>query len=235
MNLKPTLIGALASILLATGLSAQDTLILNIDARVSGSPGAPIGSPITHDFSAGVYTSTLISPTDHPEATFSDWTPYSYPYDNLRLTAYAIATTDGSYLTTGGIATQITGTPGVAFAATTNKTATFSLTNATTLRFGISDNVIGDNSGGVSLLITKQSIDGTNATLASIQTSSNQTVRVSWTTQAGQLYQVLWSPSLATNSWLPLGIPQTAAGVSDSVMDYTTNPSPRFYRVFRVQ
>ena len=235
MNLKPTLIGALATIFLAIRLPAQDTLFLNIDARVSGSPSAPIGSPITHDFSAGVYTSTLISPTDHPEATFSDWTPYSYPNDNLRLTAYAIATTNGTYVTTGGTDTQVTGAPGAAFAATTDKTATFSLTTSTTLRFGISDNIIGDNSGGVSLLITKQSIDGTNATQASIQTSSNQAVQVSWTTQPGQRYQVLWSPSLATNSWQPLGIPHSASGVNDSTLDYTTNQSPRFYRVFRVQ
>jgi len=235
MSLKPTLIGALATVLLAIRLPAQDILLLNIDARVSGSPSAPIGSPITHAFSAGIYTSTLISPTDHPEATFSDWTPYSYPYDNLRLTAYAIATTDGADVTTGGTATQVTGAPGVAFAATTNKTATFSLTNSTTLRFGISDNVIGDNSGGVSLLIAKQSIGGKNATQVSIQSSSNQAVQVSWTTQAGQRYQVLWSQSLADNSWQPLGIPHTAAGLNDSTLDYTTNQSPRFYRVFRVQ
>jgi len=114
-------------------------------------------------------------------------------------------------------------------------TVTFSLTNSTTLRFGISGNVISDDGGGVSLLITKQSIDDTNATQAFIQTASNQAVRVSWTPQAGQRYQALWSPSLATNSWLPLGIPHAASGVNDSALDYTTNQSPRFYRVFRVQ
>jgi len=235
MNTKLTLIAALATILLAIRLPAQDTLILNIDARISGSPFAPIGSPITHDFSAGVYTSTLISPADHPEATFSDWTPYAYPNDNLRLTAYAIATANATLVTTGGTNTLVTGAPGVAFAATTNKTVTFSLTNSTTLRFGVSDNVIGDNSGGVSLLITKQSIDGTNAVPVSIQSSSNQAVQVSWPTQPGQRYQVMWSQSLAPNSWLPLGIPQAAPDLNDSALDYTTNQSPRFYRVFQVQ
>jgi len=54
MNINPTLIGAFATILLAIRLPAQDTLFLNIDARVSGSPFAPVGSPITHDFPAGV-------------------------------------------------------------------------------------------------------------------------------------------------------------------------------------
>jgi hypothetical protein len=236
MNLQFHVLTALVAFLGTSAAFAQGAVVLNVNSATAGDPTVPVGTPVTHFFSSGIYSCTLVSPVEQPQAIFSDWTAWDTPPDNnLRLTRYLIASPDGTLLASGG-RTPIEGPVGAAFATTTNKTLVFTVTNDSVIRFGSSDSVIRDNSGGISLLIAPQSIVGTNAVLSSIQVAANQTVRISWPTETNRLYQVLWSSSLATNSWFSLGDTRLGSGAADAVFDSSTAyGEKRFYRVFVLQ
>ena len=118
-------------------------VVINIDSAVSGDPLRYSGSPVTSPFQAGSYSCTIVSPSDTPGALFSDWTAWG---DARRLTSYEITTPDRILVATGGGM----GT----YALTNNRTVIFTLTNDTTLLFGVADTWLADNNGGVSLLIT---------------------------------------------------------------------------------
>jgi hypothetical protein len=54
---------------------------------------------------------------------------------------------------------------------------------------------------------------------------------MSWTTTAGQVYQIEYKDDLNTNVWIALGTPITGTGAMVSVTFDLTASAQRFYRV----
>ena len=129
-----------------------DSMVVNIDARVHGSPQS--GFEAVEVFSpAGTYEATLITPTINSEALFTAWNP-STGTNGWRTLWGGYAPTDSNPALTGG--GECCGeTPQEAFDQTTSKTSRFVVSQGELVQFGVPDEILSDNGGGVSLLLTE--------------------------------------------------------------------------------
>ena len=62
-------------------------------------------------------------------------------------------------------------------------------------------------------------------------TLTNDTLTLTWSTEAGGIYQLKSSASLTTPNWTNLGSPVTATNGTLTFTDAVTNAPQRFYRV----
>ena len=180
-------------------IAQVQAVVINIDSSVSGDPLRYSGSPVTSPFQAGSYSCTIVSPSDTPGALYSDWTAWG---DTNRLTAYEITTSDRILVASGGASGP--------FALTNNRTVIFTLTNDTTLLFGVPDTYLADNDGGVSLLITPYIFfDGfdDNAVDTNKWTPSGNTV-----TEANQMMQVLTTVTDGGGALVSVPVPMSPVG-----------------------
>jgi len=137
--------------------------IVNINARVSGAqtldPAKTIWfnpfNAVSLSLAAGTYDFTLVDPAIMSGATFTAWT-YNAPW----ITNYLVFdSTDLTHqLFIGAVSgPAFVGTAQAAFNATVaagNNVTTFTLPTAETLLFVVPDNIVSDNTGGVSIDIT---------------------------------------------------------------------------------
>ncbi|MDE3066620.1 MAG: hypothetical protein KGJ60_03615 [Verrucomicrobiota bacterium] len=62
-------------------------------------------------------------------------------------------------------------------------------------------------------------------------TLTNGTLSLTWSAEAGGVYQLQYNSGLSSSNWTNLGDPATAAGTTLSATDSVTNGTRRFYRV----
>jgi len=62
-------------------------------------------------------------------------------------------------------------------------------------------------------------------------TLTNSTLNLTWSTEAGGVYQLQSISDLSSTNWTNLGSPATAAGATLSTTDSVTNAPQRFYRL----
>jgi uncharacterized repeat protein (TIGR03803 family) len=62
-------------------------------------------------------------------------------------------------------------------------------------------------------------------------TLTNSTLNLTWSTEAGGVYQLQSISDLSSTNWTNLGSPATAAGATLSATDSVTNAPQRFYRL----
>jgi hypothetical protein len=156
--LSMLLIGTFA---LATA-NVSHAQIVNINARVSGAqPGLhqtfwlnPFNA-VSLSLAAGTYDFTLVDPAIISGATFTAWT-YNAPwitnylvFDSTDLTheLFVGAVSGPALVTTAQAAFNATVAAG-------HNVTTFTLPTAETLLFTLPDNILGDNTGGVSIDVT---------------------------------------------------------------------------------
>jgi len=61
-------------------------------------------------------------------------------------------------------------------------------------------------------------------------TLTHRTLSLTWSTEAGGMYQLQYNSDLSSSNWTNLGSPAAAAGTTLSTTDSVTNGPPRFYR-----
>jgi len=137
--------------------------LVNINARVSGAQpinqaqtiwGAPFNA-VSLSLAAGTYKATLVDPAIDSGAAFTAWT-YNAPW----ITNYLVF--DSANLTEQLFMGAVSGSAFVANAqaafnatvAAGHNVTTFTLPTAETLLFTVPDNILSDNTGGVSIDIT---------------------------------------------------------------------------------
>jgi hypothetical protein len=59
----------------------------------------------------------------------------------------------------------------------------------------------------------------------------NDTLNLTWSTEAGGAYQLQQNSDLSSTNWINLGSPITATGATLSTTDIITNGPERFYRL----
>lgn len=104
---------------------------------------------------------------------------------------------------------------------------TFSAT--TTLIFAIPDNILSDNTGGVSILITPE-MDTTGPKLF-ISKSNLEAVSLSWPTNASD-FRLQSTPQLLPSAWGDVTVPPTTVGTNRSVVIPASLPN-QFFRLWR--
>jgi hypothetical protein len=62
-------------------------------------------------------------------------------------------------------------------------------------------------------------------------TVTNNTLKLTWSTEAGGTYQLQYNSDLSSSNWTNLGNPVTATGATLSTSDAITNGPQRFYRL----
>jgi len=62
-------------------------------------------------------------------------------------------------------------------------------------------------------------------------TLANDTLRLAWSTDAGENYQLQYNSDLSSTNWTNLGSPTNATGATINATDSVTNGPQRFYRV----
>ena len=60
---------------------------------------------------------------------------------------------------------------------------------------------------------------------------TNDTLTLSWSTEPGWKYQLMYSSDLSSGTWTGMGSVSTADGATLSATDWVTNAPQRFYRV----
>lgn len=112
-------------------------------------------SPLTIEFPAGLYDMTLVNPTVDSRACFTAWTP-SQGSPSWRTDCAVRGTAgEGQNFDCFNSPRECDDTPEAAFTCTEPKTRRLEISTAQNVQFMVSDNVLSDNDGGVSLLITQ--------------------------------------------------------------------------------
>jgi hypothetical protein len=62
-------------------------------------------------------------------------------------------------------------------------------------------------------------------------TLTNSTLNLTWSTEAGGMYQLQYTSDLSSSNWSNLGSAVTATGATLSTTDSLTNGPQRFYRL----
>jgi uncharacterized repeat protein (TIGR03803 family) len=62
-------------------------------------------------------------------------------------------------------------------------------------------------------------------------TLTNGTLSLTWSTEAGEMYQLQYNSDLSSTNWTNLGSPAAATGATLSAADSVTNAPRRFYRL----
>jgi hypothetical protein len=62
-------------------------------------------------------------------------------------------------------------------------------------------------------------------------TLSNGTLSLTWSAEAGGMYQLQYNSNLSSSNWINLGSLFTATGATLNTTDSVTNGPQRFYRV----
>jgi hypothetical protein len=146
--LRTVLVIALALILLATAAEAE--ILLNLRGNLYGD--YPREPAYTLTLSAGTWCFDLVSPATNPNATYWAWNPWSS--GGVWHTKYTVH--DGSTRYTAGLFNSATDRQ-TAFWATHSSNSgalTITLPQQTTVFVGICDYPVGDNQGGLSILVT---------------------------------------------------------------------------------
>ncbi|MBL9171361.1 MAG: hypothetical protein JNN07_26750 [Verrucomicrobiales bacterium] len=104
---------------------------------------------------------------------------------------------------------------------------TFSAT--TTLIFAIPDNILSDNTGGASVLITPE-LDTTGPKLL-ISKPNLEAVVLSWTTNASD-FRLQYTPQLLPSAWGDVAAPPLTVGTNHSVVIPANLPN-QFFRLWR--
>jgi hypothetical protein len=60
---------------------------------------------------------------------------------------------------------------------------------------------------------------------------TNSTLSLTWSTEAGAVYQLQYNSNLSSGNWTNLGIPVPATGATLSTTDSVPNGAQRFYRL----
>lgn len=134
-----------ALIAASTEATCAQNSIINIDATTNGDPSIPIGTPLSNFFGAGVYRCTIVCPSNCSGARYYEWSR-SVSDRRWPCTTYWIWSADKSWSSGGG-------EWWVGYNGTNQKTNSFCLNKDSVLIFGVPDNVLYDNAGGVSLLL----------------------------------------------------------------------------------
>lgn len=127
----------------------NNNTVINIDATLYGDPGAGLNT-LKVPFSEGYYVSTFINPSIDSRALYTAWSAWSegdswYSYYGIKVGQITFA--GGDHI--GG------SSPEGVFELVEPKTISFYVPQDMDVEFYIGDNNIGDNRGGVSLLIKK--------------------------------------------------------------------------------
>ena len=162
MKISPRLFYLLAGAMALAAGNVSTAQIVNINARVSGSQPGGINqafwlnpfNAVSLSLAAGTYDFTIVDPAMNSGATFTAWT-YNAPW----ITNYVVF--DSTNLThdlfMGAVSLGSSSNAQAAFNATVaagNETTVFTLPTAMTLLFAVPDNILSDNTGGVSVDIT---------------------------------------------------------------------------------
>jgi hypothetical protein len=62
-------------------------------------------------------------------------------------------------------------------------------------------------------------------------TLTNNTLSLTWSTEAGEEYQLQYNSDLSSSNWINLGSSVTANGATFNTTDSVTNGPQRFYRL----
>ena len=159
-----TVTSARAAILNLDTNATGDPLVISVNAKRAGFPasvagGCPCeaaafpGAIVDVRFDSGIYTSTLVF-----NSSFAEW--FAGPNTGGNRTQYSVGIGNDSIFsgTVGQSSSSIFFQAGEhqTFANTVVKTTLFTiLTTGTVLSFGVTDNLIGDNSGGVTLSLAR--------------------------------------------------------------------------------
>jgi hypothetical protein len=134
--------------------SSSQIGILNLDATLYGDFASGANTyPLS--LLPGIWQFLLVSPDLYPQATYWAWTHNAEAIQwHTDYNIYG----DAGLLASGGLY-RVGASPQQAFSATQAAGAdkvTVTLTNAETLHLGVGDDILNDNSGGVSLRITRE-------------------------------------------------------------------------------
>ena len=137
--------------------------LVNINARVSGAQpinqaqtiwGAPFNA-VSLSLAAGTYKATLVDPAIDSGAAFTAWT-YNAPWITNYLVFDSANLTEQLFMGAGSGSAFVANAQ-AAFNATVaagHNVTTFTLPTAETLLFTVPDNILSDNTGGVSIDVT---------------------------------------------------------------------------------
>ena len=210
--------GILALALWLVTLSAladcPTNFVVNLDARVNGDPQSFAGTPVTVNLPAGVYRTTLIDPGIDSRATFTDWFPFNN-HSLAEITDYAIAITE-----TNGSRNTIFRWEGGSFTSLTNRVGYFTNSVSEDVLFGVGDQILSDNAGGVSLLIEF------TQPVISIQPA----VIVKFFAASGSQYQLQSAPNANSTNFTNVGAPITGS-CSNVCITQPASTGSGFFRV----
>lgn len=150
------------------GAAADTVLNIHAQSKIQLNPLYPLAwDPTSQHLDAGSYTLTPVNPQSHPDALFSAWAIGTYRGQNKWSPVYEVAlcrnlaNCDGSVnslydVTTWGTTVGIVdGYDSAAAAFAVAQVGSFTLAAAQDVYFGFYDSNFTDNSGGVSLLLSK--------------------------------------------------------------------------------
>jgi hypothetical protein len=195
-------------------------LVINIAAAVSGDPVAFAGQPLRTNLSAGVYRITVVSPEEDSRASYREWS--ASINGSIITTAFSIARQTGAetretlFRFGGGRFGELT---------LDQRTQYFTNTAPGELLFGVGDQILYDNSGGVSVRLE----------LLAPALSIEESVTLRFDAPSGVLLQLQGSTPLAPADWTDIGAPFPGDGLSHSVCQPLAGIPYRFFRLAVVE